>query len=438
VKPVIFSKIIIPLRFIKFKRKWAFLMDSLKKMVLIRSLVLMLVCTAVGNLCLGKTPAISMKIDRLEDTMLQEVAEGDFRIMVAGEPLDRLTGAEFTALREQELKLQNQKQKDAESERKLNALLIAMARIADEPTLIYLHELFESYPERRNDVAEAISWYAAENQRRDADWRILVRSLNVVEGDQAKAVMRALVRFRRRSNKAQWIRQVILIGLEQDPEGQQIAARLLTHWTGQQLHNEGESANRIMQQWQEWFAAKYPEELPAVLPVEPADSRWKYQDLLAELQQQKKSTLDLKLGAQAYEKATCIKCHRFGKKGEEIGPDLTYVSRRFQQKEVLLSTLFPSHFVSEEYPTYTIVTADGKTFTGMMGAAGPDEIMLLTPEGKKQMIKKQEVEEIVPVKKSAMPDGLLNLLTKAEVIQLIRYLGTLPEGASDKYRHKLP
>ncbi len=413
-------------------------MDSLKKMVLIRSLVLMLVCTAVGNLCLGKTPAISMKIDRLEDTMLQEVAEGDFRIMVAGEPLDRLTGAEFTALREQELKLQNQKQKDAESERKLNALLIAMARIADEPTLIYLHELFESYPERRNDVAEAISWYAAENQRRDADWRILVRSLNVVEGDQAKAVMRALVRFRRRSNKAQWIRQVILIGLEQDPEGQQIAARLLTHWTGQQLHNEGESANRIMQQWQEWFAAKYPEELPAVLPVEPADSRWKYQDLLAELQQQKKSTLDLKLGAQAYEKATCIKCHRFGKKGEEIGPDLTYVSRRFQQKEVLLSTLFPSHFVSEEYPTYTIVTADGKTFTGMMGAAGPDEIMLLTPEGKKQMIKKQEVEEIVPVKKSAMPDGLLNLLTKAEVIQLIRYLGTLPEGASDKYRHKLP
>ncbi len=413
-------------------------MGSLKKMVLIRSLVLGLVCMAAGSLCLGKLPAISMKIDRLEDTMLQEVAEGDFRIMVAGEPLDRLTGAEFPALREQELKLQNQKQKDAESERKLNALLIAMARIADEPTLIYLHELFESYPERRNDVAEAISWYAAENQRRDADWRILVRSLNVVEGDQAKAVMRALVRFRRRSNKAQWIRQVILIGLEQDPEGQQVAARLLTHWTGQDIHSDGKSANRIMQQWQEWFAAKYPEELPAVLPVEPADSRWKYRSLLAELQQQKKSTLDLKLGAQAYEKATCIKCHRFGKKGEEIGPDLTYVSRRFQQKEVLLSTLFPSHFVSEEYPTYTIVTADGKTFTGMMGAAGADEIMLLTAEGKKQMIKKQEVEEIVPVKKSAMPDGLLNLLSKAEVIQLIRYLGTLPEGASDKYRHKLP
>lgn len=413
-------------------------MGSLNKRILIRILVLGLVCTGIGNFCRAKAPAITFKIDRLEDTILQEVADGDFRIMVAGEPLDRLTGAEFTALREQELKLQNKKPGDADSERKLNALLIAMARIADEPTLIYLHELFESYPERRNDIAEAISWYADENQRRDADWRILVRSLNVIEGEQAKAVMRALTRFRRRSNKAQWIRQVILVGLEQDPEGQQIADRLLTHWTGQRFKAESDSAKPIMQQWQDWFASKYPDELPAALPIEPADSRWKYKDLLAELHQQTKDTLDLKLGAQAYVKATCIKCHRFGEVGEKVGPDLTYVSRRFQQKEVLQATLFPSHFVSEEYPTFTIVTDAGKTFTGMMGAAGPDEILLLTEAGKRQMIKKQEVDEIIPVKKSAMPDGLLNLLSKAEAIQLIRYLGTLPAGASDKYRHKLP
>ncbi|MCA9020225.1 MAG: c-type cytochrome, partial [Planctomycetaceae bacterium] len=348
-------------------------MVSLNKILLIRTLILGLVCTGMGNISQAKTPAINFKIDRLEDTVLLEVAEGDYRIMVAGEPLDRLTGAEFTALREQELKLQNEKPGDAESKRKLKALLIAMARIADEPTLIYLHELFESYPERRNEIAEAISWYAEENQRRDADWRILVRSLNVIEGDQAKAVMRVLTRFRRRSNKAQWIRQAILVGLEQDTEGQQITDRLLTHWTGQQFKSESNSKQPLMQQWQDWFASKYPDELPAVLPVEPADSRWKYKDLLAELQQQSKATLDLKLGAQAYVKANCVKCHRFGEQGEKIGPDLTYVSRRFQQKEVLQATLFPSHFVSEEYPTFTIVTQGGKTFTGMMGAAGQDE-----------------------------------------------------------------
>ncbi len=150
-----------------------------------------------------------------------------------------------------------------------------------------------------------------------------------------------------------------------------------------------------------------------------------------------KAKPDLKLGEQSFVKATCIKCHRFGKLGEKVGPDLTHVSRRFQQKEIVLATIFPSHFVAEEYPTFTIVTDAGKTLTGMMGAAGQDQILLLTGEGKKQLINKNEVETIIPVKKSSMPDGLLNLLSKEEAIQLFRYLGTLPEGASQGFRHTL-
>ena len=48
--------------------------------------------------------------------------------------------------------------------------------------------------------------------------------------------MKTLTKFRRRSNKAQWIRQAILVGLAQDAEGQQIASDLLEHWTGQKLN----------------------------------------------------------------------------------------------------------------------------------------------------------------------------------------------------------
>ncbi|QDT28137.1 c-type cytochrome [Gimesia panareensis] len=405
------------------------------KASLIRTVIILLVLINPRFFLQAATPEISLQIERLENTWLQEVAEGDYRILVEGEPLKRISGAELPALRDLEIKLQNQKNQDPQAARKLNALLIAMGRIADEPTLIYLHELFESYPERRNDIAEAISWYSQENQRRDADWRILVRSLNIVEGKQAQAVMQALTRFHRRSNKAQWIRQVILVGLQQDAQGQEIAVKLLEHWTGQkQVQPQAEDSSPLVA-WQKWFAEKYPDELPAVLPVEPADTRWKYRDLLAELQKRSAEPVNLKLGAQAFVKATCVKCHLFGKTGEKIGPDLTHVSRRFQQKEILQATVFPSHFVSEEYPTFTIVTSAGKTFTGMMGAAGPDEIMLLTSEGKRQLLKKKDVEEIIPVKKSSMPEGLLNLLTKEEAIQLIRYLSKLPEGASERYRH---
>lgn len=385
----------------------------------------------------AEKPSLSLNVDGLENVVLEEVAPDDYRLLFEGEPLEQITGAEFPALRNMEIKLQNQRLKAKTEDRSVNALLIAMARIADPATLTYLHQLYESYPERRDDVAEAISWYARENQRRDADWRILVRSLNVVEGDQAKAVMQALAKFHRRSNKSQWIRQAILVGLEQDRAGQKIASELLQHWTGLKEVPSSDNLQNIMLAWQEWFAKKYPEELPAVLPTESSESRWKYQTLLKDLQQRPRESFDTKLGEKAFVKANCVKCHQYGKIGEKVGPDLTHVSRRMQRKEIVRATLFPSHFVSEEYPTFTIITDSGKTWTGMMGAAGAGEIMLLTGEGKKQLIQQKEVDEIIPVKKSSMPDGLLNLLSKEEVLQLFGYLTTLPEGASEAYRHTL-
>ncbi|MFH1303293.1 MAG: hypothetical protein ABIK07_19685 [Planctomycetota bacterium] len=410
-------------------------MITRRRFDIVRVVVLLLFISGTVRIVQAKESGLALKIENLDEAFVQELAPGDFRIIIAGEPLERVTGAEFPALRDLEIKLQNQKNQAKSSDRKINALLIAMARIADEPTLIYLHELYESYPERRNDVAEAISWYAGENQRRDPDWRILVRSLNVVQGAQAKAVMKALTRFHRRSNKAQWIRQVILVGLEQDAEGQQLAVQLLKHWTGLNLQQTTEAQPSPLSVWQNWFSEKYPDEIAALLPVDAAESRWTYQELLGELQKRSKASPDLKLGEQSFVKATCIKCHRYGKVGEKVGPDLTHVSRRLQQREILLATVFPSHFVAEEYPTFTIITDAGKTLTGMMGAAGPDQILLLTGEGTKQLINKTEVETIIPVKKSSMPDGLLNLLSKEEAIQLIRYLGILPEGASQAYRH---
>jgi len=402
---------------------------------LINAMVLLLLFNGVLNNVQAKGPGFSLKIEGLSDAYIEEVTDGDYRIIIAGKPLKRISGAEFPALRELEIKLQENNNPKTQSDRKMNALLIAMARIADKPTLMYLHELFESYPERRNDVAEAISWYAEENQRRDPDWRILVRSLNVVEGEQAKTVMKILTKFHRLSNKSQWVRQVILVGLEQDAEGQQIAIKLLEHWTGQNLNGTGKAQKSPILVWQKWFAEKYPDEIAAILPVESSDSRWKYKVLKSELQKRPQKELNLKLGEQSFVKATCVKCHRYGKIGEKVGPDLTHVSRRLQQKEVLLATIFPSHFVAEEYPTFTIVTNAGKVLTGMMGAAGVDQILLLTSEGKKQLINKNEVDEIIPVKKSSMPDGLLNLLTKEEAIELFRYLAKLPEGAAERYRH---
>jgi len=79
--------------------------------------------------------------------------------------------------------------------------------------------------------------------------------------------------------------------LEQDVVGQQIAAQLLAHWTGLHPNQTSEEQQSPMRTWQKWFAEKYPDEIAAVWPVEAADSRWKYQELIDELKNDRKRSL---------------------------------------------------------------------------------------------------------------------------------------------------
>ena len=126
-----------------------------------------------------------------------------------------------------------------------------------------------------------------------------------------------------------------------------------------------------------------------------------------------------------FEKAQCIKCHRYGNRGEGIGPDLSNVSRRFQRKEILESVVFPSQVISDQYAAKTILTTDGKTYSGLVAPAG-DGVVVLQSNGEKARIPQNEIDEIAPSKKSAMPDGLFNTLTLSEIADLLAYLNQPP------------
>jgi putative heme-binding domain-containing protein len=133
-------------------------------------------------------------------------------------------------------------------------------------------------------------------------------------------------------------------------------------------------------------------------------------------------------GSNVFEKAQCVKCHRFGQRGEVIGPDLTSVSRRFQRKEILESILFPSQVISDQYATQAISTNDGRTITGMVSPVGDGSLIVLQANGEKLTLTKDEIETAQRAKHSAMPDGLLNTLTLEEVADLFAYLTKTPAG----------
>jgi putative heme-binding domain-containing protein len=118
-----------------------------------------------------------------------------------------------------------------------------------------------------------------------------------------------------------------------------------------------------------------------------------------------------------------VKCHRYGKQGEAIGPDLSTVSQRFQKREILESILFPSHTISDQYSSKTVTTSNGLSFTGIVGALADGTVVVLQPNGQKTTIRKGDIEQIVPSPKSAMPEGLLDSLTLEDIADLFAYLG---------------
>jgi putative heme-binding domain-containing protein len=212
------------------------------------------------------------------------------------------------------------------------------------------------------------------------------------------------------------------VGLKLGQDGAPVALKLLEKWCGKPEGPDGQPWEVVLAGWQKWFSEQYPDAPPAVLPKDADGSRWTEQELLAALNGPGATSGLPRRGALVFEKAQCIKCHRFGNKGEALGPDLSTVGMRFRKREILESILFPSHVISDQYASKTITTLDGKTYTGMIGAAGEKSIVVLQSNGQKTTIARDQIDETIASKKSAMPDGLLNPLTLEEIADLFALL----------------
>lgn len=311
--------------------------------------------------------------------------------------------------------------------------LQVLALSGDAGALDYVRAVFESKTERRDEAAHALSLYCLKRPRNPQDWRFLVRSLPVVEGQQSRSVLRALARFRIRATKAKWLRQVILVGLPLAAEGQADAVELLSQWAGSPARNQ-ETQLKTLADWQQWFSNKYPGQAIPVLAQDPPNARWKFADLRQRLATEATTAERLRHGKAVYEKATCSRCHRKDGFGERWGPDLSSAGWRLQKKEQLEATLFPSHRLNEEYPTFTVVTTSGRVLSGLMMAAGGDDIRLVASDGKVTLLPRSEIDEAVESNRSSMPDGLLERLEYDEIRDLFLYLDHLGPDADTRPR----
>ena len=172
--------------------------------------------------------------------------------------------------------------------------------------------------------------------------------------------------------------------------------------------------------------AKEPPPAVGDIPTEPREfvKKWTVDELVPELDAGLGGR-DIENGRRLFAAATCFKCHRYNGQGGIIGPDLTGVARRFNNRDLLESLIEPSKTVSDQYQATVFQLADGRVVTGRVVNLSGDGISVLPDmlEPDTQIrISRNEVEEQFPSPTSMMPEGLLDTLTEAEILDLIAFL----------------
>lgn len=167
-------------------------------------------------------------------------------------------------------------------------------------------------------------------------------------------------------------------------------------------------------------------------PPEPAGSaaprpfvqNWTVADLAADLDKLGAGR-DLARGKAAYLAAQCAGCHLFRGEGGNIGPDLTAASNRFNRRDLLEAIIDPNKGISEQYAMFHVTQFDGKKeVAGMIVEDTNDFLKVLVDplRGTTEMISKYNPpkKELLPT--SPMPPGLINTLTKDEVLDLLAFI----------------
>jgi putative heme-binding domain-containing protein len=141
---------------------------------------------------------------------------------------------------------------------------------------------------------------------------------------------------------------------------------------------------------------------------------------------------DFKNGRQMFGAGSCYVCHRFKGEGGAVGPDLTAAGGKFSAHDLLESIIEPGKEISDQYGASNFNLKDGTKLSGrimnMKGDTYWVNTDMMTPSTVTK-VNTDVINSIEPSPISMMPPGLLAMMKKDDILDLLPYLisGADPE-----------
>ncbi|MFK7737319.1 MAG: PVC-type heme-binding CxxCH protein [Pirellulaceae bacterium] len=126
---------------------------------------------------------------------------------------------------------------------------------------------------------------------------------------------------------------------------------------------------------------------------------------------------------------SCVRCHKIGNDGGEVGPDLTSIGKQKDRLYLLEAIVDPNKEIAKGFESALLLDFDDNVHTGVVREETDDSITLIDAEGRITKFDKDDIVGRNPAL-SGMPADLMNNLTKRELRDLIAYLASLDGSAA--------
>jgi len=120
----------------------------------------------------------------------------------------------------------------------------------------------------------------------------------------------------------------------------------------------------------------------------------------------------------------CLKCHAIAGAGGQVGPDLTSIGASAQIDYLIEAILLPNKVLKEGFHSLVVTTLSGKIISGIKVRESKTELVLRDANDAEITILIKDIEERANGG-SLMPEGLADPLTRAELVDLVRFLAEL-------------
>jgi len=147
-------------------------------------------------------------------------------------------------------------------------------------------------------------------------------------------------------------------------------------------------------------------------------------ELVAEILATSRQVGDARRGVVVFSsaKSACLNCHRVGRHGGSVGPELSEVGQKQKPEKIVEAIFWPKREVKPEFAAHTVITTDGRVLRGYRLEQGGAHLVLRDPTN--DVVHRLNMDEVEAQEETGtlMPDGLTSGMSPQDQADLVRFV----------------